>query len=205
MFTGIAEEVGKILSIENYTDRYILTIQAKKVLEDVKKGDSIMSNGVCLTVRDFSTDDFKAEAMRETLEKTNFRYLKVNDKINLERAMRPIDRFGGHIVYGHVDSLARLIEIRNNYFKFEINDENKKFLIDKGSVAINGISLTITKALDNYFEVSLIEETFKNTNFNDLNLGDLVNIETDILARYIYSFKNNKERMDENFLLKNGF
>lgn len=214
MFTGIIEELGSIKNFIKITNGADITIQCHKVLEDTKIGDSISINGCCQTVVELSADTFKANVSEETLNVTNFNNLKIGNVVNLERALTPTSRMGGHIVQGHVDFTAEFIkkeqlsEFYNLYFKIPQNQ--CKYIVKKGSIAINGVSLTIANIIDNIFHIAVIPHTFENTNLNKLIIGEKVNIETDILGKYVEKFlsvNNNecKSRIDENFLKENGF
>lgn len=214
MFTGIIEEVGTIKSINNKNNLMELTIECSKVLEGTKYGDSIATNGVCLTVTELSSNYFKAQLMPESLSKTNFLSYKANDKVNLERALQANARLDGHIVQGHVDGrgLIKKIINENNNFEFIIGTDQEilKFIIQKGSVCLDGVSLTVSDVGDDYFKVSIIPTTLKETSFKNKKQGDYLNIETDILGRYIYKMFNKTEEKKESkitkkFLLENGF
>ena len=196
MFTGIVEEIGILRSINGST----ITIQCKKVLENTQLGDSIAINGCCQTVVLMTSDTFSANVSDETFRITNFKNMKIGDKVNLERALTPSTRMGGHIVQGHIDLVGKYL----GDMRFEVDDS--KYIVYKGSITVNGVSLTVAKLDGNIFSVAVIPHTLENTNLKNLRVGDLVNIETDILGRYVEKFlsvKNN--RIDENFLIENGF
>ena len=206
MFTGIIEEIGKISSITKST----ITIKSKTVLEDAKLGDSIAVNGVCLTIVKLKKDEFTANVSEETFKITNFSELKSGDFVNLERALSLSSRLGGHIVTGHIDTVGEIVSIinKNEFYdlsvKFDKNFEN--YVVKKGSITINGISLTIADINNNSVSVAIIPHTFNNTILNTLKSKDSVNIESDILAKYVeknLSTKNNSITM--NFLEENGF
>ena len=206
MFTGIIEEIGKISSITKST----ITIKSKTVLEDAKLGDSIAVNGVCLTIVDLKKDEFTANISDETFKITNFSELKSGDFVNLERALTLNSRLGGHIVTGHIDTVGEIVSIidKNEFYdlsvKFDKNFEN--YVVKKGSITINGISLTIAEINNNTVSVAIIPHTFNNTILKTLKSKDSVNIEFDILAKYVeknLSTKNNSITM--NFLEENGF
>jgi riboflavin synthase len=208
MFTGIIEELGKIRQIT--TNR--IQIECKTVLTDLKIGDSIAVNGVCLTIVEIGKDFFTADISQETMRITTFRELKLGNCVNLERAMSANGRFGGHIVSGHIDSTGKIIGIKRqgDFYNLEVELDSKtsKYTIYKGSITINGISLTIAKLNDNIITCAIIPHTFENTNLKTLTQGDYVNIETDILAKYIEKFLStgdNKSGIDENFLIENGY
>ncbi len=185
MFTGIVEEIGTINNLVNS----VLTIQAEKVLTDIKLGDSIAVNGTCLTVVNFTESKFSVDLAPETLRRTTFGDLNLGDKVNLERALSANDRFGGHMVQGHVDATGRVISIRDegdsSIFRISNPKRLKPYLVEKGFIAIDGISLTIVKALTSSFTLSVIPYTRINTNLRDQRIGGKVNLEVDILAKYV--------------------
>ena len=185
MFTGIVEEIGTINNLVNS----VLTIQAEKVLTDIKLGDSISVNGTCLTVVNFTESKFSVDLAPETLRRTTFGDLNPGDTVNLERALSANDRFGGHMVQGHVDATGRVISIRDegdsSIFRISNPKRLKPYLVEKGFIAIDGISLTIVKALTSSFTLSVIPYTRINTNLRDQQIGGKVNLEVDILAKYV--------------------
>ena len=185
MFTGIVEEIGTINNLVNS----VLTIQAEKVLTDIKLGDSIAVNGTCLTVVNFTESKFSVDLAPETLRRTTFGDLNSGDTVNLERALSANDRFGGHMVQGHVDATGRVISIRDegdsSIFRISNPKRLKPYLVEKGFIAIDGISLTIVKALTSSFTLSVIPYTRINTNLRDQRIGGKVNLEVDILAKYV--------------------
>ena len=185
MFTGIVEEIGTINNLVNS----VLTIQAEKVLTDIKLGDSIAVNGTCLTVVNFTESKFSVDLAPETLRRTTFGDLNPGDTVNLERALSANDRFGGHMVQGHVDATGRIISIRDegdsSIFRISNPKRLKPYLVEKGFIAIDGISLTIVKVLTSSFTLSVIPYTRVNTNLRDQQIGRKVNLEVDILAKYI--------------------
>lgn len=189
MFTGIIEERGTITAISHNTNISRLSFAAKKVLEDVKLGDSIAVNGVCLTVTEFGDHYFKADVMPETLKRTGFDQYAKGTLVNLERALRVGDRLGGHMVSGHIDGEAKLIknddlgDIRELTFGLKVPHEG--LIIPKGSIAIDGISLTIISVTDRTFKVGIIPHTFDNTNLEKLKIGGRINIEFDMVGKYI--------------------
>lgn len=198
MFTGIVEETGILKSIKGS----IITVQCKKVLEGTKLGDSIAINGCCQTVTSIGQNRFSANVSEETFKITNFNSMKSGDIVNLERALTPSTRMGGHIVQGHIDMTAKYL----GDMSFEVPDS--KYIVYKGSITVNGVSLTVSKLEGNIFSVAIIPHTLENTNLKYLRIGDLVNIETDILGRYVEKFlltEHNESRINENFLLENGF
>ena len=185
MFTGIVEEIGTINSLGNN----VLTIQAEKVLADIKLGDSISVNGTCLTVVNFTESKFSVDLAPETLRRTAFGNLNPDDTVNLERALAANDRFGGHMVQGHVDATGRVISIRNegdsSIFRISNPKRLKPYLVEKGFIAVDGISLTIVKVFTSSFTLSVIPYTRMNTNLRDQLIGGKVNLEVDILAKYV--------------------
>lgn len=197
MFTGIIEEIGRIKSINGSK----LIVECSTVLDGTNIGDSIAINGCCQTVTSITPNSFTVNVSDETFNVTNFTHLKNGDTVNLERALTPNTRMGGHIVQGHIDEVAEYI----GNMKFKI--KNTKYIVYKGSIAINGVSLTIANIQDNIFSVAVIPHTLNNTNLRDLKIGDLVNIETDILGRYIEKLisEQNQNSIDEKFLIENGF
>lgn len=195
MFTGIIEEVGRVAAIEEAGDSLRMRFSAPGVLEDAKRGDSIAINGVCLTVSELSPEEFTADVMQVTLDYSALGSISVGDRVNVERAMASGQRFGGHIVQGHVDGSATLQERRPSehweVFRFQLEDPQlARYVAKKGSVAINGTSLTVAEVGDPglaeaWFEVSLIPTTLADTMLGDLNPGDTVNVECDVLAKYV--------------------
>jgi len=213
MFTGIVEEIGIIKSIKPNSQGLDLTISAKIILDDLKLGDSVAINGCCQTVTNISENTFSVQAVAETVNLTNFKILKQNDKVNLERAATLNSRLGGHIVSGHIDGIGKIISIKNlgNSTIFEIQAPKNimKYLIYKGSVTINGISLTICEISANSFKVSIIPHTLTNTTFNELKMHSEVNIEPDMIAKYIEKLTIREDNIDSkitlDFLKENGF
>lgn len=211
IFTGIIEEIGSLSDIKRESDLYSLRVSCKKVLEGTRMGDSIATNGVCLTVTELGEDFYKADVMVETIKSTTFKNLKRGERLNLERALSPSKRFDGHIVQGHVDGLGEIISILNHgneiVYRIKFDSDNFKYIAPKGSIALDGISLTVSKVGEKYFEVSIIPTTIRDTNLMNKKVGDMINIETDIIGRYIYNFVNAKSesKITESFLLENGF
>lgn len=208
MFTGIIEEVGKVQLIAGKN----IEIGCSYILDGTGLGDSIAVNGVCLTVTNIGASFFNAEISPETMRVSNLGNLKIGDYVNLERAMPINGRLGGHIVSGHIDNVAKLIKIVKLNDFYEINIELKqteeKYAVKKGSITVNGISLTIADINRNIIKILVIPHTYENTNLKTLKSGDYVNIEVDILAKYIEKFlstSNNSSVIDLDFLRKNGF
>jgi len=218
MFTGIIEEMGKLKKIQRGADSARLTIEGNVVLGDVKLGDSIAVNGICLTVVCFNERFFDVDVMAETLRKTNLEELKPGDRINLERALRVGDRLGGHIVSGHIDGVG-IITRRLNEDIAVVTDvtappEVMKYIITKGSIAVDGISLTVVDCTDRTFRVSLIPHTAKLTTLGHKKAGDRVNLESDIIGKYVermMGFKgsalpgNSRGAISLDFLADQGF
>jgi riboflavin synthase len=190
MFTGLIEEIGELRRVHRQGQAMVLTIGARKVLEDVKLGDSIAVSGVCLTVIGFDSSSVSMDVMPETFRKTNLKQLTVGQPVNLERAMTANARFGGHIVQGHVDSVARVVSRHNEdnavVFRFEPEDPAMlKYVLTGGSIAVDGISLTVVEATDTEFTVSIIPHTLAETALQFKRPGDTVNLECDVLGKYI--------------------
>jgi riboflavin synthase len=189
MFTGIIETVGKVGGIERQGESVRLTVAAGKVAEDVAIGDSVSVNGVCLTVVEAKPPFLTFDAVYETMRKTSLGTLNVGDGVNLERALQANGRFGGHIVQGHVDGTGRIASIRpvgNSWFVYvDASPELMRYVVTKGSVCVDGISLTVAEAEDRTFALSIIPHTWDNTTLHERRAGDPVNIETDIVGKYV--------------------
>ena len=189
MFTGIVEEIGKIEQTTPIAGGLNLKIAAQKITEDIRVNDSICVDGVCLTVTKFEKDNFWVDAVGATLQKTTFSSIKNSQHVNLEKSLRLNDRLGGHLVQGHVNGVGYISGIEkageNYFFKFVIPDEIQKYLIKEGSIAINGISLTIADLTQNDIIISVIPHTWENTNLKYKKINDKVNVEIDILAKYV--------------------
>ena len=194
MFTGIGEELGVVKEFKQKSDTVEIKISCLKVLEDTKLGDSIMTDGVCLTVTEIKDSYYKADIMNESLKKTKFDMSILGKEVNLERALRFSDRLDGHIVQGHVDGVGRLISINKNVYRFKTTREIGKYIVNKGSIAIDGISLTVSYEQGDIFEVSLIPETLSRTNLKNRRVGDLVNLETDILSRIVEKLNRSEKK-----------
>lgn len=210
MFTGIIEEIGEIASIDVGANSIKLGVKCNRVLSDTKVGDSISVNGVCLTVVSFSNNQFVADVMPETLAKSSLGSQKVKDRVNLERAMMLNGRFGGHIVTGHIDGVGRIINrtIDDNSVIFTIlsQPDITKYIVKKGSVALDGISLTVSYVKDNKFKVSIIPHTLEKTCLMYKGIGDEINIECDIIGKYIEKLSNHTSGgITYDFLEQNGF
>lgn len=214
IFTGIIEELGTINRIERGSNSSRINVRAEKVLGDVRIGDSIAINGVCLTVTEFSQEHFTADVMAETLEKTNLRTLQSGQRVNLERAVRLGDRMGGHLVQGHVDGVGTIVEQQKldiaTLFRVKAPEEVMAYVVKKGSIAIDGISLTVVDAAADSFTVSLIPHTAAMTTLGFKKPGDTVNLESDIIGRYVEKLMGSKKDPKESnlslsFLAENGF
>jgi riboflavin synthase len=189
MFTGIVEELGTVEHVEDQGDAVRLTIQAHTVLDDVRSGDSIAVNGCCLTVVDKTADTWTADVMQETLDQTSLRGARPGDLVNLERAVTPTTRLGGHIVQGHVDGAGEILS-RTPSDHWEVVEISMpptlaKYVVDKGSITVDGVSLTVVAAAEDRFTVSLIPETLSRTTLGQRRPGDRVNLETDVIARHV--------------------
>ena len=189
MFTGLITHVGKVSEIKETENNDTYVGIDIKWNDDLNIGSSVCCNGVCLTVIEKKINYFGVELSSETIKRTNFQYLKLNNKINLEKSLKIGDELGGHNVTGHIDGLAKLskiIQIKSSYeLWFEVKEEITKYLAEKGSVALNGISLTINKVEDNFFSVNIIKHTWNNTNISSYQVGSFINLEVDIISRYV--------------------
>jgi riboflavin synthase len=215
MFTGIVEEIGKIEGVIKSEKSARITIKAHKVLEDVKLGDSISTNGVCLTVTSFGSGKFTVDVMAETMRRSNLSGISSGNEVNLERALRAGDRFGGHMVSGHIDGTGTIkgFEEEDNavWLTIEAPIDILKYIVQKGSIAIDGVSLTIAYIDDTMFKVSIIPHTKDATTLLKKKIGDVVNLECDMIGKYIEKFLSAKEQasvkkgIDLSFLSNNGF
>ena len=189
MFTGIIEELGRVRSVEKRGEDARIIIEARIVTEGSHDGDSISVNGVCLTALDVQPDSFRADVSKETLFRSTLGSLQEGSRVNLERAVTPATRLGGHIVQGHVDARGTFLGSEDHgeswTFRFGYPQEISPYLVFKGSVAVEGISLTIANLADDYFEIAVIPKTFEVTNFSTLKPGDAVNLEADVIAKYV--------------------
>jgi riboflavin synthase len=216
MFTGIISAIGKIASIEHKGGDYRLTINTGKLpLADVQVGDSIAVNGVCLTAVELGKQQFSADVSNETLSRTILKNAVVGSPVNLELALTPTTRMGGHIVSGHVDGIGELVELkpdaRSWRLSFKAPDELAKYIAEKGSITINGISLTVNAVNGGLFSVNIVPHTLKETTLADIKVGNQVNLEVDLLARYLERLLQGdaaatpKATITEAFLQDNGF
>ena len=214
MFTGIIEEIGTISAIIRGRVSASLTIKAQLVNSDLSIGDSINTNGTCLTVTEFNTNSFTVDVMAETMRRTNLDLLKSGSHVNLERALQLSDRLGGHMLSGHIDGIGTITQINQEeiatWFTISADKEILKYVIKKGSVAIDGISLTVADLTDSSFRISIIPHTTKETTLLSKKAGEVVNIENDLTAKYIEKFitgkkEEIKQNIDIGFLKDNGF
>ncbi len=189
MFTGLVEEIGTIKECKSIPDGKEAWIEGHIVIEDLKKDDSISCSGICLTVVETENQLFKVQLVNETLNKTTAKSWNNGTKLNLERALLPTSRMGGHFVQGHVDGTVEILDIvpmdDSAVWHFSLPENLQSFLVDKGSICLDGISLTIVEKFDNYFTVALIPHTLSVTTWGQKRVNDLVNIEVDIMAKYI--------------------
>ena len=192
MFTGIVEELGVVAKISDNA----MTVQASKVTEDLKLGDSIAVNGTCLTAVNFSRTEFSVDLSPETMRRTSLGQLSVGSPVNLERALLATDRMGGHIVQGHVDGTGRVMSRRVDgdsiLFRIRVPKRLNPYIVEKGFVAVDGISLTVVKRGASSFTLAVIPYTLNNTNLASVSVGDRVNLEADILAKYVESLLDRK-------------
>ncbi|MEG0291991.1 MAG: riboflavin synthase [Anaerovoracaceae bacterium] len=214
MFTGIIEERGKLVEIKKGANSVRLKIECSTVIGDVKLGDSIAVNGVCLTVVNFDKKFFEADVMHETISKSSLGKIHVGDWLNLERAMPINGRFGGHIVSGHIDGTGIISSIKKDdiaiWFEIEADQKIMKYIINKGSICIDGISLTVAKVYEKRFYVSIIPHTISETTLEFRKVGDIVNIENDQIGKYVeklFSMKKSESesKITKEFLMNNGF
>ena len=214
MFTGLIEGTGKLVKMEPRGKDMRLSIEAGFELDGLQKGESVSVNGVCLTVVSGNERTFTADVSQETLSRSTIPRLRLGDEVNLERALRLGDRVGGHLVNGHVDGKAR-VSLRKKrgesiVFAFEVAPELARYLIEKGSVAVDGVSLTINSCDEKSFEVNLVPHSARVTNLGNLKVGDQVNIEVDVIGKYVEKFVRNMQKstsdaVDADFLAKHGF
>lgn len=214
MFTGLIEEIGIISSVKMQSQGAVISVACSKILDDLKPGDSIAIDGACQTAIKVNSSGFDAEAAKETFDLTTFNEYKPGRKVNLERAMSAQGRFGGHIVSGHIDGTG-IFKRKENHgladvYYFEAPENIAKYIVYKGSICINGVSLTIASLEENIFTVSVIPMTLQEINLPNLTPGDKVNLESDILAKYVENFitkSDNKTNVNitANYLQEHGF
>ncbi|SCY82923.1 riboflavin synthase [Alkaliphilus peptidifermentans] len=216
MFTGIIEEIGQIMAIKKSGDGASIIIAASKILEDVKLGDSIATNGVCLTVNYFNYNSFQVDVMAETMKRSNLKDLMIGSKVNLERAVAVGTRLGGHLVSGHIDDVGIILNYEKEsnavWITIEPHPKLLKYIIEKGSIAIDGVSLTVAYIDERVFKVSIIPHTKDETTLIDKMVGQLVNLECDMIGKYIeklmiYGTEKKQEKKDItlDFLTMHGF
>lgn len=217
MFTGIIEEIGTVANIKHGRESFVLTIDARKVLTDVRLGDSIAINGVCLTVTSYTENRFTVDVMPETVKASSLKAVKKGSKVNLERAMAAGGRFGGHFVAGHVDGVGTIKgkkQIENAvYYEIQVDPQLLKYVIMKGSVAVDGTSLTVFGVSEDSLTLSLIPLTLQDTVLGLKDTGDIVNIECDMIGKYVGHFLSNQfptapkrgNNITAQFLEDNGF
>jgi riboflavin synthase len=198
MFTGIIEELGTVKSLQKSGAGARIIISARAVTEDANEGDSIAVNGVCLTALNITKDSFAADVSDETLQRSTIGRLRVGSSVNLERAVTPSTRLGGHIVQGHVDARGTFLEAKQSgdFWTVRIGypPEIAAYLVFKGSVSVEGISLTVANLTDEYFEIAVIPKTWELTNLHALKSGDAVNLEADVIAKYVERILSVREK-----------
>ena len=208
MFTGLIKEVGSIKSITQNAEGKEIIIHAPKLISEIQIDDSVATNGVCLTATEIKGENFKVQAVHMTLEKTNIGQLRPGSKVNLELALRPMDRLGGHIVQGHVGGIGSLKKVvkRGKNYELTISFPKglRKYFIEEGSIAIDGISLTIARLSQQELTVSIIPHTWENTTLSQKNIGESINLEVDMMAKYLENFINygHGQKTDINKLLE---
>lgn len=211
MFTGLVEEVGSVKNIASAGNGKLITFNALLVTQHAKLGDSINVNGVCQTVVDLGKNYFSVEAVEETLKKTNFDRLKINEKVNFESSLTLNKKLGGHFVLGHVDTTGKIIDVKKQsssyLLKINFSQEFEKYIIHVGSIAVDGISLTIADFTKDSFTISVIPHTWENTNFKFRKLNDYVNLEFDVLGKYVDKILNKKSnsKISEEWLKDLGY
>lgn len=213
MFTGIVEEVGKICSIQRIGPSIRLTVNARSVLQDIKAGDSIAVNGICLTAVEFTGSSFMADVMHETVSRTSLSQLKQGSPVNLERAMQLNGRFGGHIVTGHIDGTGTIVRIQRDsiavWYTIKTDAAIMRYIIQKGSVAIDGISLTVADLTADSFRVCVIPHTLEHTALAEKRLNSMVNLENDCVGKYIekllFGKKDISSKITREFLAGYGY
>ncbi|MCX7816322.1 MAG: riboflavin synthase [Syntrophales bacterium] len=214
MFTGIIQNLGKVKQLSKQGEGARIVIKTNLNLEDLKIGDSIAVDGVCLTITRVSVNEFTADVSAETLNRTTLGNLKLESLVNLEKPLRPTDFLGGHFVLGHVDGIGYIkikeTKVSSTVIAIETKNELMRYIVEKGSIAVDGVSLTVNRVLDNCFYVNIIPHTASVTTLTMKKIGDQVNIETDIIGKYIEKFvslkeKTKEERITLEFLQKHGF
>lgn len=215
MFTGLIETVGTIANVQNEGAGKRFRIRAPEIAGSLKLGESVAVSGACLTVVSFNSDSFEVETVQETLSRTTLGTMRQGDPVNLERSLRPTDRLGGHFVQGHVDGTGTIESFRrdetgNSRLGIHLPDNLRRFAIEKGSIAIDGVSLTIASLIETGVEIALIPFTVEHTTFRGKTSGGRVNVEIDLLAKYVFQFMNNQQKnggtkITEEWLKQAGF
>ncbi|WP_195267845.1 riboflavin synthase [Eubacterium sp. 1001713B170207_170306_E7] len=212
MFTGIIEEMGTIQSIRRGAASSVMTLEAGIVLEDTQEGDSIAVNGVCLTITDFSSSDFTVDIMHETLTRSSLSTLRPGDVVNLERAMAANGRFGGHIVSGHIDGTGKITDVKKDdnavWYTIQTSSGLSRYIVEKGSIAVDGISLTVASVKGNLFSVSVIPHTVKKTILSQKGVGACVNLENDCIGKYVeklFGTAPHQSGITKDFIKKFGY
>jgi riboflavin synthase len=211
MFTGIIEDIGSIANINKLEGRWELSLKTALQPTTIKEGDSISVDGVCLTVTKLSNNLFSVDASLETLRLTTLKDKGAGQRVNLERAMSAENRFGGHLVTGHIDGTGSIVEKRkegdSTRLVIQVSPSLSRYIVGKGSIAIDGISLTVNEQRDNIFTVNIIPYTVSRTTIGEKNLRDAINIETDIIGKYVESFltKDKSKSIDKDFLYRHGY
>ncbi|RGY98111.1 riboflavin synthase [Clostridium sp. AM58-1XD] len=214
MFTGIIEETGKVLSIKKGSFSAILTVQCSVVIGGIKEGDSIAVNGVCLTATSIGSSSFCADVMHETMNRSSLGFLRPGSLVNLERAMAADGRFGGHIVSGHVDGTGIISSVRKDgnavWYTVRTSPDVLRYIVEKGSITIDGISLTVAKVDDNNFSVSVIPHTSQHTALTEKRTGDIVNLENDVIGKYVEKLlgtrsQSSQQGISKEFLYQYGY
>lgn len=215
MFTGIIQEVGLVTSLKQHTHTALLEVDASESLSQLRLGDSVAINGVCLTVRSRAPHRLQADLSRETLKRSNLGKVSSGDPVNIELPVLPTTRLGGHFVQGHVDTIGKVLRIKKKkacaLFRFSLPAQIKAYVVEKGSIAVDGISLTVSALGQDFFEVIIIPHTLENTNLVHRHPRDLVNLEADVLAKYVETVLDcrreyqGKTGITETHLLKQGY
>ena len=209
MFTGIIEDMGAVKRMTRKGEDALLSIDTSMNLDDIKIGDSIAVNGACLTITDKSVTGFSADVSSETLARTSLKFLKSGDTVNLEKSLRLNSFLGGHLVLGHVDGIGKIQEKANRansiQFCVEIDTAASRYIVEKGSIAVDGISLTVNRCEKNRFYVNIIPHSARNTTLGFKKVADVVNIETDIIGKYVEKLLNQGKGIDMSFLAEHGF
>jgi len=209
LFTGIVEEIGKVKAIKTGAKSTALSIGGNLIFSDLKLGDSIAVNGICLTVTSINERIFTADVMNETLSRSSIGELKTGSNVNLERAMSADGRFGGHIVSGHIDGTGKISAIKKDdiaiWYTVKTDSKIMRYIIEKGSITIDGISLTVAKVERDNFSVSIIPHTAEETVLSEKKIGSIVNLENDVVGKYIEKFMTTPKGITKDFLLENSF